>query len=86
MVQDYLQQEAIELLPWPAMSPDMNPIEHLWDNLEQKVNPPYPKELKYSGIRDCFGSGMATVPSTDRRLIHRMKVWLNLTRGFQKRF
>ena len=26
IVQDYLQQEAIKLLPWPSMSPDMNPI------------------------------------------------------------
>jgi hypothetical protein len=29
IVQDYLQQEAIELLPWSAMSPDMNPIKHV---------------------------------------------------------
>jgi predicted esterase YcpF (UPF0227 family) len=38
IVQDYLQQEAIQLLPWLAMSPDMNPIEHLWDYLGRKVN------------------------------------------------
>ena len=31
IVQDYLTVEAIETLPWPAMSPDMNPIEHAWD-------------------------------------------------------
>ena len=36
IVQDYLQQEAIELLPWSAMSPDMNPIKHLWDYLGEK--------------------------------------------------
>ena len=57
IVQDYLQQEAIEVLPWSAMSPDMNLIKHLWDYLGRKVS-------KHSGIRDCFGSGMATVPST----------------------
>jgi hypothetical protein len=28
-VQNYLQLEAIEQLPWPAMSSDMNPVEHL---------------------------------------------------------
>ena len=33
IVQNYLQQEAIELLPWTAMSPDMNPVEHLWNYL-----------------------------------------------------
>jgi hypothetical protein len=33
IVQDYLQQEAIELLPWSAMSPDIKPIKHLWDYL-----------------------------------------------------
>jgi transposase len=38
IVQNYLQQEAIELLPWPVMSPDMNPVKHLWNYLEQKVN------------------------------------------------
>jgi transposase len=38
IVQNYLQQEAIELLPWPAMSPGMNPVEHLWNYLGRKVN------------------------------------------------
>ena len=38
IVQNYLQQEAIELLPWPVMSPDMNPVEHLWNYLGRKVN------------------------------------------------
>ena len=26
--QHVLQQEAVQTIPWPAMSPDMNPIEH----------------------------------------------------------
>jgi hypothetical protein len=31
IVNQYKQQEAIDTIPWPAMSPDMNPIEHVWD-------------------------------------------------------
>jgi hypothetical protein len=29
IVQHFLQQEAVQTMPWPAMSPDMNPIEHV---------------------------------------------------------
>ena len=33
----YLQQEGVEVLPWPAFSPDLSPIQHLWDELDKRV-------------------------------------------------
>ena len=33
-----LQQEAVQTIPWPAMLPDMNPIEHVWDFIGRKIN------------------------------------------------
>jgi transposase len=37
LVRDYLRQEAITTLPWPARSPDMNPIEHVWDIIGRRI-------------------------------------------------
>ncbi|KAM9417893.1 LOW QUALITY PROTEIN: secreted phosphoprotein 24 [Salvelinus alpinus] len=32
-----LEAENVPVLPWPAHSPDMSPIEHVWDALDQRV-------------------------------------------------
>ena len=33
----YLQSEAVTSVPWPAMSPDLNPIQHIWDMLGRRI-------------------------------------------------
>ena len=34
---DFLNNNAVDTLPWPAKSPDLNLIKHLWDKLGRKV-------------------------------------------------
>jgi len=33
----YLDEQYVSVLPWPAFSPDLSPIEHLWDVLDRCV-------------------------------------------------
>jgi transposase len=34
---DYFEQNNINVLPWSSKSPNLNPIEHLWDQLDTRV-------------------------------------------------
>jgi len=38
IVREFRQQEAIDTFQWSAKSPDMNPIEHVWDFIGHTVN------------------------------------------------
>lgn len=34
---DWLDEKGIEVLTWPPYSPDLNPIEHLWDEVDRRL-------------------------------------------------
>jgi hypothetical protein len=54
IVQYFLQQEAVQTIPWPAMSPDMNPIEHIWDFIGRKFNQRNPKCQNIDELRTAI--------------------------------
>jgi hypothetical protein len=54
IVQHFLQQEAVQTIPWPAMSPDMKLIEHVWDFIGRKINQRNPKCQNIDELRTAI--------------------------------
>lgn len=45
---DYLQAQHVDPLEWPPYSPDLSPIEHLWDEIDRRIRrrPQAPQNLQ----------------------------------------
>ncbi|KAJ4436486.1 hypothetical protein ANN_16517 [Periplaneta americana] len=62
---DYLQEVGIHVLPWPARSPDMKPIENVWDMLGQRVKNRRPRSESLQELRRALGEEWELIPQED---------------------
>ncbi|GFV34607.1 transposable element Tcb2 transposase [Trichonephila clavipes] len=54
--QDYLR--SVSTLPWPTRSPNLSPIEHIWDLFGRRVR--YPTSLNEIESRPCLKTAIAS--------------------------
>ena len=64
---DYLEQNSINVLPWPSKSSDLNPIEHLWDQLDKRVRQRQPPPLTLDQLRQMLQQEWRTIPRNNVR-------------------
>ena len=59
---DYLAANNIRVLEWPPYSPDLSPIEHLWDVLDRRVRRRNPPPASILELRQALQDEWQAIP------------------------
>jgi len=62
VTRDFLQARNINVLPWPACSPDCNPIEHAWDYLGRRLRQRQPQPANVRELVAALHQEWARIP------------------------
>lgn len=54
IVNEYLEEVGVETLNWPARSPDINPIEHIWDVLGRQLRKTRPPPMTLGEVQEAL--------------------------------
>ncbi|UYV65665.1 hypothetical protein LAZ67_3005028 [Cordylochernes scorpioides] len=76
VVDTFLQNHAIARMNWPARSPDLNPFEHVWDNLGRRISSLQPPPRNTHELETALTQEWALIP---QELIN--SLILNLSRS-----
>ena len=76
----FLNRNNVNVLPWPAVSPDMNPIEHIWDYLRRKVR----ARGNVHNLRDLENAEIPTSLSDVRSMRGRLAACINSRGGYTR--
>ena len=70
----FVGEHGVNVLPWHAYSPDMSPIEHLWDQLGRRIRNLNPRPLTRPQLIAALNAEGGNIPQDSiRRLIRSMR-------------
>ncbi|KAL6466679.1 hypothetical protein MHYP_G00244830 [Metynnis hypsauchen] len=61
-IKTWMSEFSVEELDWPAQSPDLNPMEHLWDELEQRLRERLFRPTSVSDLINALQEEWAKIP------------------------
>ncbi|KAH0814040.1 hypothetical protein GEV33_008751 [Tenebrio molitor] len=71
---DFLDDSQVDLLPWPPRSPDLSPIEHVWDLMGRRLTNLHNPPLTLAALRHEIQVAWDSVPQDEiNYLIRRFK-------------
>ena len=82
----FLNDESIDVMDWPARSPDLNPIEHVWDTIQRRLRrrPRQPRtvqELADALVQEWQGLTQPFIRRLIRSMPQRCRACINARGG-----
>ena len=80
------REDILSGLPWPAKSPDLNPIEHIWELLDRRVMaraipPRNARELAGALVEECGNISQQELENLVQSMRRRCTAVLNAAGG-----
>ncbi len=76
IITEFLEQENIEKLPWPALSSNLSTMVHLWDDLDSHERLRQPATLHQ--LRDFLRQELTNIDQQETRTLIRSMRWRSI--------